>query len=296
MIEKMYVNKRNKLTYRARLQIAKQYNYCKSATKLAQKNKVSRQTIYDVLRRFEQTDVYGLEDHRPGVRRETLNPIFYANIVDLRKRNGWGACRIERHFRKLGFSVGHNKINSVIQLENLTNVKLGKTSRPKYISYEAEKNNDQWHMDWSIDPISKKNLLAIIDDKSRFIVYAGLFESASAENSALGLSKAIITYGSPKELVTDNGSYFKNIAKKKPNAELLAVEEKYGILHIFITPGYPQANGKIERFFGSYKGEFPIMHHPDVHDCLTWVQYYNFERIHQSLDYDTPAQRYLSVK
>jgi transposase InsO family protein len=296
MIEKMYVNKKNKLTYRARLQIAKQYNYCKSATKLAQKNQVSRQTIYNVLRRFEQSDVYGLEDHRPGARRETLNPIFYANIVDLRKRNGWGACRIERYFRKLGFSVGHNKINSVIQVENLTNIKLGKTSRPKYISYEAEKNNDQWHMDWSIDPISKKNLLAIIDDKSRFIVYAGLFESASAENSALGLYKAIITYGAPKELVTDNGSHFKNIAKKMPNAELMAVEEKYGIHHIFITPGYPQANGKIERFFGSYKGEFPIMHHPDVHDCLTWVQYYNFERIHQSLDYDTPAQRYLIVK
>jgi transposase len=296
MIEKMYVNTRNKLTYRARLQIVKQHFCCKSVTKLAQKHNVSRQTIYDVLRRFEETDVYGLEDHRPGARRETLNSSFYANIVDLRKRNGWGACRIESYFRKIGFFVGHNKINGVIQLENLTNIKLGKTSRPKYISYEAEKNNDQWHMDWSIDPISKKNLLAIIDDKSRFIVYAGLFDSASAENSALGLCKAIMTYGAPKELVTDNGSHFKNIAKKKPNAELIVVEEKHSIKHIFITPGYPQANGKIERFFGSYKGEFPIMQHPNVHDCLTWVNYYNFERIHQSLQYDTPAQRYLGVK
>jgi transposase InsO family protein len=33
-----------------------------------------------------------------------------------------------------------------------------------------------------------------------------------------------------------------------------------------------------------------------VHDCLTWMHYYNFERIHQSLNYDTPAQRYLGVK
>lgn len=200
MIGKMYENTKNKLTYRARLKIVKQSFYIKNIAKIARINHVSRQTVYDVIRRFEETGVYGLEDHRPGARRDTLNPSFYANIVDLRKKHGWGACRIQKHFNILGYRVSHNKINSVIQLENLTNTKLGKVYKRKYIRYEAENNNDQWHMDWSMDPLTKKYLLAIIDDKSRFVVFAGLFDSASAENTVMGFDKAITTLARQKKL------------------------------------------------------------------------------------------------
>jgi transposase InsO family protein len=38
------------------------------------------------------------------------------------------------------------------------------------------------------------------------------------------------------------------------------------------------------------------MKHPDVHDCLSYVKFYNYERIHQSLGYETPAHVYLGVK
>ena len=171
---------------------------------------------------------------------------------------------------------------------------MGKRERPKYVRYEADNINDQWHIDWSVDPLTKKNLLAILDDKSRFIVFAGLFDSASAENSAIGLRKAIMTYGAPKELVSDNGSHFKNVhSKRTPCEPVKKVELEFGIKHIFIRANHPQSNGKIERWFGSYKGEFKIMRHPDVYDLHTYVKFYNFERIHQSLGYETPARIFL---
>jgi putative transposase len=174
---------------------------------------------------------------------------------------------------------------------------MGKKTKPKYVKYEAPENNYQWHIDWSIDPLTKKKLLAIIDDKSRYIVYVNLFDEATAENSAIGLQSAIDTYGAPKELVSDNGLHFKKShTEKVPCKPLREVEEKYGVKHIFIRPYYPQSNGKIERWFGSYKGEFPLMNEPGVVDLFTWVHYYNFERIHQSLDYKTPANLYLGVK
>ncbi|MDA1196773.1 MAG: hypothetical protein O2779_02310 [Nanoarchaeota archaeon] len=44
--------------------------------------------------------------------------------------------------------------------------------------------------------------------------------------------------------------------------------------------------------FGSYKIEFPWMNHPKVKDCMSWMQYHNDERLHQSLGYDTPAEVY----
>jgi len=294
-IEKMYINPSNKLTYRQRLTIVRWHMSGRSPTWLANKFNVSRQTIYKVLRRFEDDSVYGLEDHRPGKRRSTLNPAFYANVVDLRRRNGWGAGRIHRYFKAQGYAVPCNRINRVIQMENLTLPKLGKKTRPKYIRYEADNINDQWHMDWSVDPLTKRYLLAIIDDKSRFVVFAGLFDSASAENTCIGLDKAIRTYGAPKEMVTDNGSHFKNIHSKRPCKLLERLEKEHGIKHIFIRVGHPQSNGKIERMFGSYKMEYPRMNHPDVTDCLTWMHFYNFERLHQSLDYKTPAQVFLGV-
>jgi len=294
-MSKMYVNTSNKLCYKDRLRIVKQRLAGHRVTTIAKNANVSRQTIYVVLANFREHDVYGLEDHRPGARRQTLHPTFHAKVVELRQKNGWGACRIEHYFRKLGFSVSHNRIHAVITMENLTYKKLGKRTRPKYIRYEAEHRNDQWHMDWSIDPLTKKQLLAIIDDKTRFVVFSGLFNSANAENTCIGLEKAIVTYGAPKELVTDNGSHFKNIHKKQPCEPLLCLEKKHNIKHIFIRVGHPESNGKIERLFGSYKIEFARMNNPDVKDCLTWMHFYNYERPHQSLNYKTPAQMYLGV-
>ena len=296
-MESMYQNKSNKLDYTKRLGIIKFYLRKVKKSRIAQKFNVSRQTIYSVIRKYETYDVYGLEDHKTGLLRIALNPAFYANILEKRKETGYGACRLEKEFKEKGFLVSHNKINQIIQYERLTRKKMGKQSKPKYVSYEADLNNDQWHMDWSHDPLSKKQLLAIIDDKSRFIVYAGLFESASAEHTALGLKKAILTYGNPKEIVTDNGSHFKNMhTKKVPCEPVKIIEEEYGIKHIFIRAHHPQSNGKIERWFGSYKNEFKVMNHPKVYDMYTYVTFYNFERIHQSLGYETPAQVYLGVK
>ena len=295
---KMYINKANKLSKSDRLTVIYQLNLKRKVVDIAKRLKVSRRTIYDIKKKYFLEGAFGLQDKKPGRLKEPLNSSFYANVVKLRQDNGWGACRIETYFKKRGFLVSHNKINQVIQYEGLTRKKLGKQERPKYVRYQAEKCNDQWHIDWSIDPISKKKLLAILDDRSRFIVFVGLFDEATAENSAIGLQKAIDTYGAPKELVSDNGSHF-----KKPHGKtklvvkpLRLVEEKYGVKHIFIRAYHPQSNGKIERWFGSYKGELPYMGRKDVYDCATYAHFYNFERLHQSLDYDTPAEIYLGVK
>lgn len=232
----MYTNKSNKLNYRLRLNIIKAIKAGWKKTRIASRFDVSRTTIYNIKQRYEKDDVYGLEDHKTGLLRVPLNPNFYANVIEVRKKYGFGACGIEKYFKKKGFYVTHNKINQVLQYEGLLNKKMGKRIKPSYIRYESEKCNDQWHIDWSIDPLTKRQLLAIIDDKSRFIVFAGLFDSANAKNSALALEKAIKKYGAPREIVSDNGSHFKDIQSKKVNKELSLIEKKYAIKHIFIRP------------------------------------------------------------
>lgn len=297
MIERMYTNKSNKLTKSDRMLILQRWNNGWEKTRIAKRFGVSRQTVYDIISRYETDGIYGIVDHKPGRLKNPVNPHFYVNIVDIRKKFDWGACRIEKYFNRKGYLVSHNKINQVIQYEGLTRKKLGKQERPKYVRYEADNCNDQWHIDWSVDPLTKKKLLAVIDDKSRFIVFAGIFDNATGENSAIGLQKAIDKHGAPKEIVSDNGSHFKKVhSKKTPCKPVKEVEEKYGIRHIFIRAYHPQSNGKIERWFGSYKGEFPRMNYDKVYDCLSWVNYYNYERLHMSLKYETPAHVYLGVK
>ena len=295
-MERMYENLSNKLDYFKRLGVVKWFVRRQSVSRIARKFGISRQCVYDIIGKYEAEGVIGLQDHRPGVLADSLNPSFYANVIELRKNYGWGACRIEVFFRKKGYSVSHNRINRVFRMEGLTFKKLGKQPRPTYVRYQAEHCNDQWHMDWSNDPLSKKNLLVIIDDRSRFVVFAGLFDSASAQNTAQGLLDAVRKYGAPKEMVTDNGSHFKNIHEKTVNQALGDVERTFGIKHIFIRAYHPQSNGKVERLFGSYKIEFPRMNYPPVTDCLTWMKYYNEERIHQSLGYETPASVYQDCK
>lgn len=293
----MYINKSNKLDYRARLRVVKAIISRQSVRYISKSLGISRQTVYHIKMRYLKNGLLGIEDHKTGKLRESLHPTFYANVVEMKQKFGWGACRMETFFKKKGFSVSHNKINQVLQYEGLVKKKMGKREKPKYVRYQADHINDQWHIDWSIDPLTKKKLLAIIDDRSRFIVYAGLFDEATAINSAKGLQSAIDAHGAPKELVSDNGTHFKKAhSKKTPNAEMKKVEERYKIKHIFIRAYHPQSNGKIERWFGSYKGEFPLMNYDKVTDMHSWVHYYNFERLHQSLEYETPAHIYLGVK
>jgi transposase InsO family protein len=297
-MKKMYKNKQNKLDYRDRFKIIKKLRvYLEKPTQIAKRYGVSRQTIYDVQKRFKKEGLIGLQDHLPGPLEKTINPKFYELVVQKRRTNDYGAVRLKAFFKKEGFFVSTYQIHKIIKKESILRNKMGKQSKPKYVRYQAEKCNDLWHTDWSHDPHSGKKLLVYQDDRSRFIVFAGLFDEAIAENSAIGLQKAIAKYGVPKEVVSDNGSHFKKPhSKRVVVSPLKEVEEKYGIHHIFIRPYHPQSNGKIERMFGSYKMEFPRMQHPDVHDCLSWMQYHNVERLHQSLDYETPAEIYLKRK
>ena len=45
-----------------------------------------------------------------------------------------------------------------------------------------------WHTDWTVCPFTTKNLIAFIDDHSRFIVQAAYFTNATSENALKTLS------------------------------------------------------------------------------------------------------------
>ena len=166
---------------------------------------------------------------------------------------------------------------------------MNKRKRPsqiKFVKYEWPKPNMLWHTDWTTCPFTGKQLIAFIDDHSRFIVHAEFFENATTENTIAAFENAIRRYGKPENVLTDNGTQFTPArGVKGPFTEWC---EKNGIKHILGRVHHPQTNGKIERWFGTYKIEYD-----ERFNCLEdFVKFYNDVRIHQGISYATPLDRY----
>jgi putative transposase len=53
-----------------------------------------------------------------------------------------------------------------------------------------------------------KQIIAFIDDASRFVTSVGIFDSANTENALLVLNQAVKEYGSPRKLISDHGTQF----------------------------------------------------------------------------------------
>ncbi len=114
-----------------------------------------------------------------------------------------------------------------------------------------------------------------------------------------GLRAALVRFGSPEQILTDNGKVFTGRFNHPPVEVLFdAICRKHGIEHLLTQPRSPTTTGKIERFHRSMRAEF-LGNKPAFTNLRAaqqaldeWVDYYNTARPHQSLDMTTPAQRF----
>ena len=99
-------------------------------------------------------------------------------------------------------------------------------------------------------------------------------------------AKAIKKSTIPQQILTDNGVQFTPArAEKGPFTNWC--EEKR-IKHILGRVHHPQTNGKIERWFGTYKTEFD-----ERFETLdAFLKFYNEVRIHQSIGFKRPIERF----
>ncbi len=133
-------------------------------------------------------------------------------------------------------------------------------------------------------------LYAVIDVYSRFVVGWKLSNTLSANNCTDLVKECVERYGCPEIINSDQGVQYTS----KKWVELL--EEK-GIKISMDGKGRCKDNIWIERFWRSIKQEYIYLNPADTVAELRqgigkWIQFYNYERPHQSITKLLPAMQY----
>ena len=159
--------------------------------------------------------------------------------------------------------------------------------------------NELWQTDFSYFKIIGWGwyyLSTVLDDYSRFILSWKLTTSMGAGDVKETLDQAIALTGVTNipvrhrpRLLSDNGPCYLS-------GELKAYLKDRQMGHTRGAPYHPMTQGKIERYHRSMKNVVKLEHYYfpwELEKAIAeWVEHYNHERYHESLDNVTPANVY----
>ena len=279
-----------------------------SISQVASKVGVSRQTVHAWLARYEAEGLEGLKDrsHRPERCPHQMPAAVEAAVLELRRsRPYWGP-------RRLVFELAKRKVTPVpsesavyralVRAAMIDPATRDRRSR-KWKRWERGAPMELWQMDvvggFPLADGTCAKVLTGIDDHSRYCVSARVMARERTRAVCDGLRAAISAYGAPVQILTDNGKVFTGRFNHPPVEVLFdAICRENGIEHLLTQPRSPTTTGKIERLHRSMRAEFlagagPFASLKAAQSALDeWVADYNTRRPHQSLNMDTPAQRF----
>jgi transposase InsO family protein len=261
------------------------------------------------LARYEAQGLEGLVDrsHRPVSCPHQMPAEVEAALLELRRsRPYWGPRRLVFELAKRGVVpvVSESAAYRALVRAGLIDPSVRDRRSRKWKRWERGAAMELWQMDVvggvALADGSSAKALTGIDDHSRMCVCARLMARERTRAVCDGLRAALVRFGAPEQILTDNGKVFTGRFNHPPVEVLFdAICREHGIEHLLTQPRSPTTTGKIERFHRSMRAEFlsdkPAFASLKVAQQALdeWVEYYNAARPHQSLQMATPAQRSL---
>lgn len=157
------------------------------------------------------------------------------------------------------------------------------------------RKNQVWEIDITYIPMNKgfMYLFAIIDIHTRYVVGWSISNTMTAEWCVETIAEAIAKHGKPEIINSDQGSQFTSELYTKflhDNEIEISMDGK----------GRAIDNIFIERLWRSVKYEHVYLHVYEDGLSLwkglySYFEFYNRQRLHQSLEYSTPSQLYLAA-
>jgi putative transposase len=215
----------------------------------------------------------------------------------------YGVRRMTAHLNKNeGFHVNHKRVRRLLRLMNLMAIyQKPNTSRkhPQHAIYPyllrgvtIHRPNQVWATDITYIPMAHGfvYLVAILDWATRYVLSWRISTSLESSFCVEALEEALNKYGPPETSNTDQGSQFTG---KAWIGRLLAA----GIRISMDGKGRYLDNIFVERLWRTVKYEnVYLKRYESIRELKAglaeYFQYYNQERLHQALDYQTPLQVY----
>jgi len=209
------------------------------------------------------------------------------------QRRRFGYRRLHILLRRDGIAINRKRTQRLYREEGLT-VRRRK-GRRRAVGARAPAPvlalpNQRWSLDFVHDQLAtgrRFRVLNIVDDVTRECLRAVVDTSISGRRVVRELVDLIAERGTPKMIVSDNGTELTSNA-------VLAWSGDAGVEWHYIAPGKPTQNGFVESFNGRMRDEllnetlfFTIRQARSI--LAAWVHDYNTERPHSSLGYATPA-------
>ena len=262
---------------------------------------IHRSTFYNWLQRYRDEGVDGLNDMKPVTDSawNKIPAVHRTAIVDL------ALAEPQLSPRELAITYTDDKSYFVSESSVYRMLKaLDLITSPAYILMQASNQfqqpttrvNQMWQTDFTYLKVIGWGwyyLSTVLDDYSRFIVAWRLCTTMSARDVSDTLDDAIEFTGLDQihikhkpRLLSDNGPSY--VA-----SELKTYLGNQGMAHTRGRPYHPMTQGKIERWHRSMKNQVLLEHYYLPGDLERrigkFVEYYNHERYHESLDNLTPA-------
>jgi len=265
---------------------------------------ISRHTLYAWKKRFAELGPAGLEDGARGPRGSKLDELTKRTILMLKAEHPeYGCERISALLlRGPALAASPGAVARVLKESGYESEEIPtRPNEPPVRHFERAKPNQLWQTDLFTFVLKRQNvrvyLVAFLDDHSRFVTGYGLHASQSTALTLEVLRAAMAAYGSPEEILTDNGSQYVTWRGKSAFTREL---ERRGIRQIVARPRHPQTLGKIERFWGTLWREcLEVARFQDLADARArighFVDHYNFQRSHSAADGLFPADRYFGA-
>jgi len=262
---------------------------------------ISRSTFYEWYHRYSKNGYDGLKQ------RSKEQKVFWNKVPDKERQKVVETALDKEDLspRELAYHITDNQGWFISESSVYRILKSrGLITSPAYIVMAAadefkdkpERVHQQWQIDFTYFKIIGWGwyyLATVMDEYSRYIIHWELCKQMETTDAERVVRKAIEKTGLKKDerprLLSDNGSCF-------ISAEFQAFVNDELNSHVRGAPYHPQTQGKIERYHRTMKNVVKLENYYFPGDLRRqlhlFVEYYNNQRYHESLNNVTPSDVY----
>jgi transposase InsO family protein len=265
---------------------------------------VSRSTFYCWYRRYQEEGLEGLQNKKASAKQfwNRIPDPVRQQIVKLALKYPEESPRqlTYRFISEQTYFVSESSVYRILKGYDLIESPAFEviTAKDKFDN-PTKRVNEMWQTDFTqflVIDWGWYYLSTVLDDYSRYILAYKLSPTMNARDAEDTLKIALVkseidkvkVYHKPR-LLSDNGPAYHS-------RDLAKFLKERRIKHIHGSPYHPMTQGKIERWHRSMKNVVKLQNYylpSELERAIAeWVEYYNHERFHESLENVTPADVY----